>query len=94
MNSEKANVTFERPLYLLTLEEKVGREKEQLTFLLISPQGGVALNSAEESWLSWDLPVAIVLAKGLRMVEMTKDTRVGRVFWVLCPVGQLCIHTR
>lgn len=53
MNSEKANVTLERPLYLLTLEEKVGREKEQLTSLLLSPRGGVALkNSAEESWLS------------------------------------------
>lgn len=53
LNSEKANVTLERPLYLLTLEEKVGREKEQLTFLLISPQGGVSLrNSAEWSWLS------------------------------------------
>lgn len=39
LNSEKANVTFERSLYLLTLEEKVGREKEELTFLLISPQG-------------------------------------------------------
>lgn len=67
-------MTLERPLYLLTLEEKVGREKEQLTSLLISPQGGVALNSAEESWLSWDLPVATVLTKGLRMVEMTEDT--------------------
>lgn len=53
LNSEKANMTFERPLYLLTLEEKVGREKEQLTFLLISPQWGVSLrNSAEWSWLS------------------------------------------
>lgn len=36
LNSEKANVTVERALYLLTLEEKVGREREELTFL--SPQ--------------------------------------------------------
>lgn len=58
LNSEKANVTFERPLYLLTLEEKVGREKEELTFLCMA-QGCVSLrNSAEQVGCLWDLPWA------------------------------------
>lgn len=38
LNSENANMTLERPLYLLTLEDKVEWEVEKLTFLFL--QGG------------------------------------------------------
>ena len=84
LNSEKANVTVERPLYLLTLEEKVGREREELTFL--SPQGGGSLRNRAEQGCLWELPVSIALTKGLRTVEMTEDTRsrrgvLGSAFW-------------
>lgn len=38
MNSENSDMALERPLYLQTLEEKVGREGGEVTFL--SPLGG------------------------------------------------------
>lgn len=58
LNCENANVTLERPLYLLTLEAKIGRKMENSTFL--SPQGGGSCSSRNQavSRCLWDLTVS------------------------------------
>lgn len=78
LNSEKANMTLERPLYLLTLEDKVEWEVEKLTFLFLQGwEVGHGLQGAEPSRVGCQTCVCpTILNKGL---EMGVDVR-GRRF--------------